>query len=181
MERRVLLAISLSFLVLFLYQTFIVPVQPPQGVATNVTAPGAASGIGSAPITPGNLTVAKPVPPVAPVVGDVQARETVIETDDVRAVFTNQGGRLRSWQLKKYRNGAGEPLDLVPEHVPPPLLLPFSLRVEDAATTARLNESLYKITQSDTTLIFDLEGADGLRVRKSFGMAQDSYDILFTA
>jgi YidC/Oxa1 family membrane protein insertase len=184
MERRVLLAISLSFLVLFVYQTFISPPRPPQGPGNATTSLPAAA------VTPGNRSapgaataLAAPAAPdqVEMLVGERDAREIVIETDDVRAVFVNQGGRLRRWQLKKYKNVAGELMDLVPDHVPAPFGLPFSLRVEDAMVTARLNESLYKVTQNDTTLVFDLETADGLRVRKTFVMTRDSYDILFTA
>jgi YidC/Oxa1 family membrane protein insertase len=184
MERRVLLAISLSFLVLFLYQTFLSPPRPPQAPAnTTLAAPGALGAPGNrtapgAPIAPVAVAAPDAVPPL---VGDTEAREIVIETDDVRGVFTNRGARLRHWQLKKYRNGRGEPLDLIPETIPAPLPIPFSLRVDDATTTARLNESLYKVTQNDTTLVFDLETADGLRVRKTFAIPRDSYDILFTA
>jgi YidC/Oxa1 family membrane protein insertase len=183
MERRVLLAISLSFLVLFLYQSFLTPTRPPQGPG-NTTPPAATTvpaTAGGVPTAPGNLTFVAPTPAVAPLVGDVERRQIVIETDDVRAVFTNLGGRLQHWQLKKYKNGTGEPLDLVPEGAAPPLALPFSLRVDDAATTARLNESLYKVTQNDTTLVFDLETAEGLRARKTYMIPRDSYDILFSA
>jgi YidC/Oxa1 family membrane protein insertase len=193
MERRVLLAISLSFLVLFLYQTFLAPPPPPRQPPSNSTAPAPGSTIAGAP-PPGNATPIAPVPlpPLEAVVGEAEARDIVIDTDDVHAVFTNRGGRLRRWQLKKYKNAAGQPIDLIPETVPAPLPIPFSLRVDDAVTTARLNESIYKVTQQvvpgdgaleagETTLTFELETGDGLRVRKTFAIAQDSYDIRFSA
>src|SRR5919106_1748379 len=99
MERRVLLAIFLSFLVLFLYQTFIVPVQPPTapgnaglGAPVAPSAPGtlAAPGNRTAPNAPGapsaQTAPSAPSAPVAPdLVGETAAREIVIETDDVRA------------------------------------------------------------------------------------------------
>ena len=184
MERRVLLAISLSFLVLFLYQTFMSPARQPQAPGNTTLGAPLAPGSPGAPgnrTAPGALTTPEAPEQVATLVGERNAREIVIETDDVRGVFTNQGGRLQHWQLKKYKKGTGEPVDLVPENIPPPLTLPFSLRVDDAATTARLNQSLYKVTQNDTTIVFDLETADGLRVQKTFVIPRDSYDILFTA
>ena len=46
------------------------------------------------------------------------ARDVVVETDSVRAVFTTAGATLKSWKLKKYLDGAGEPLELVPVDVP---------------------------------------------------------------
>jgi YidC/Oxa1 family membrane protein insertase len=183
MERRVLLAISLSFLVLFAYQTFFAPARPPEFAGN--AGPAAPTSAPVAEVTaPGNITPATTIasaPPVTTRVGDTESREIVIETDDVRAVFTNQGGRIRHWQLKKYRNASGAAMDLVPEVVPAPLPIPFSLRVDDAVVTARLNESFYKVTQNDTALTFDLETDDGLRVRKTFTMTRDSYNIVFAA
>jgi YidC/Oxa1 family membrane protein insertase len=188
MERRVLLAISLSFLVLFFYQRFFVPPAPMDGggsAAVNATgspsAPGAPASLAGV-TSPGNLSpgsVTAPPPPVANVVGEAEEREVTVETAHVRAVFTNRGGRIRHWLLKNYKNESGEPLDLIPEIVPAPLPLPFSLRIDDAATTARLNDSTYKVTQNES-LLFELETADGLRVQKTFAIAQDGFDILFS-
>ena len=42
------------------------------------------------------------------------ARDIVVETDTVRAVFSTAGATLKSWQLKKYLDDAGQPLELVP-------------------------------------------------------------------
>jgi len=188
LERRVLLAISLSFLVLFVYQSFFIPARPPAGpdplgppVQGNATqsAPAVAGITPPGHLAPGSA--AAPLPPVALAVGDTELRDILVETARVRAVFTNQGGRIRRWQLKEYRNRAGELMDLVPDQLAAPVPLPFSLRVDDAVTTKRLNESLYKVTQNDTQLSFDLETAEGLRVQKTFTLAKDGYDVLFSA
>src|SRR5262245_37123141 len=123
MERRVLLAISLSFLVLFVYQTFFQQISPPPGPGnSSVTVPtlpgapatGTAPGESAGPGAPGAAAAPEATPPAATLVGETGGREIVIETDQVRAVFTNQGGRIRHWQLKKYRNAAGAAMDLVP-------------------------------------------------------------------
>src|SRR5688500_580811 len=120
MERRVLLAITLSFLVLFLFQRFVMPPPP-------ASAPGASSATGatSAPASPAAAgapgAASAPVAPVAPVtpaiaatVSEANAREIVVETTKVRAVFSNRGATLVHWILKEYRTDAGQPLDLVP-------------------------------------------------------------------
>src|ERR671910_2100964 len=120
MERRVLLAISLSFLVLFAYQALVVPPEAPQ-VPANTTAVPTVVPPSPSVASPGNLTSAAPIlpaPPTAPVVGDTEEREIVVETQKVRAVFTNRGARLRHWILKEYKNEANAPLDLVPESIP---------------------------------------------------------------
>src|SRR5688500_1780533 len=103
MERRVLLAISLSFAVLFVYQALFVPARPTQSPA-NTTAAVAPPPLELA-MVPGNISAVAPtaVPLSPPVVGDVEEREVVVETAKVRAVFTNRGARLRHWVLKNYK------------------------------------------------------------------------------
>ena len=113
MERRVLLAISLSFLVLFAYQTLLSA--PGTGAARSPT-PGVPA---HAAVRPGWTTHAgAPVPaataagprrpqPPAALRADIEEREFVIETSSVRAVFTNRGARLKHWELKRYNRESG--------------------------------------------------------------------------
>lgn len=193
MERRVLLAISLSFLVLFLYQALFVPAAPPQSPGNATTRQVVAPAVAGTS-APGTSTAATPIhslPPTTLLVGDVEEREIVVETQKVRAVFTNKGARLHHWILKEFRNDRGEPLDLVPETIPPPSPLPFSLRLDDAVATARLNDTFYRIagvtgttvdaTTTTTTLTFEMETAEGLRARKVFTLEPASYIISFSA
>ena len=190
MERRVLLAITLSFLVLFAFQAFFGTPPPP---ATNTSAaPAVASSV--PPLVTGEPVAAAAVPPAnpsTPVVGDTEEREIVVETQKVRATLTNRGARVRHWILKEYKNDANQPLDLVPERIPAGTPYPFSLRVDDAAATARLNEALYKVsgassstvdaTSAPATLTFELETAEGLRARKVFSFETDTFIVSFSA
>src|SRR5262245_50367066 len=104
MEKRVFLAIFLSFVVLALYQSYFAP-KPVPRPAPDTTAPG------TAPAQPGTTPAAPvaPVPPapapleVAPI--DPSARDVVVETETVRATFTTAGATLKSWRLKKYLDG----------------------------------------------------------------------------
>src|SRR5688572_9909313 len=103
MERRVLLAISLSFLVLFLYQWFLPPParHDPAGNQTTgqvTPQPGVVS-------TSRNMSAEEPptpLPPAATVIGEGHERDITIDTARVRAVFTNRGGRIKHWWLKEY-------------------------------------------------------------------------------
>ncbi|MFN2448151.1 MAG: membrane protein insertase YidC [Vicinamibacterales bacterium] len=190
MERRVLLAISLSFLVLFLYQSFLLP--PPPG---DVPAPNAVPQVETPGASPGATTAAAdgsaPLPPPAPVdvvVGEQEERNITVDSGLVRAVFTNRGGRLVSWVLKEYRTSAGEPLDLVPAGAP---VLPFSLGARDEATTTQLNSALYRVSgAADSTLVvgsspadltFEVELSGGLRARKRFTFEPSSYLLRVSA
>jgi YidC/Oxa1 family membrane protein insertase len=184
MERRVLLAISLSFLVLFVYQSYFAP-PPPTGVrGPTQSSPGVAGSVAvAAPVTPPPAPTASSGPVL---VGESEERDITVETRSVRAVFTNRGARLRSWVLKDYKNDGGQPLDLVPkpENVNN-ALTPFSLRVEDAALTAKANGGLYRsqspatvdATTTAATVSFEWQDADGLHVTKSFTLEPDGYIV----
>jgi YidC/Oxa1 family membrane protein insertase len=187
MERRVLLAISLSFLVLFVYQSYFAPPAP-----TPATPPSGNSGAAaSAPAVPGALAappaaVPAPAPASTVVTGDSEERDITIETRTVRAVFTNRGARLRHWVLKQYSNDAGQPLDLVPAaDSVNNALTPFSLRLDDPEQTSRVNGALFRSTApasldgtaGPVTLSFEWQDADGLRVAKAFTLQPEGYVV----
>jgi YidC/Oxa1 family membrane protein insertase len=188
MERRVLLAISLSFLVLFAYQTYFAP-KPAPGNSSAAPAPPAVtpSSTGAAAAVP---PVADPVPPPATVdEGESAEREIVVETRSVRAVFTNRGARIKHWQLKHYLNDAGQALDLVPDaEAVNQALLPFSLRLDDPAATSAINGGLFRSdaagsvdgTGGPVTVSFAWRSA-GLVARKAFTLAPEGYTLTFTA
>jgi YidC/Oxa1 family membrane protein insertase len=189
MERRVLLAISLSFVVLFLFQSLVPPAPEP-------TPPGGSPVPGAASVaTPGvpvsGTAAAAPTAPAAvvPAVrGDDSEREFTVTTADVEAVFTNRGARLRHWRLKGYRDGTGAVLDLVPADA---AMLPFSFSTADAAQTARLNDALFQVenqaperidaTTSPAVLSFVYEGSDGLKVRKQFAFEPSGYGVTLSS
>ena len=167
MERRVLLAITLSFLVLFLFQRFVMP--PPASVpdASSGTTAGQAAGNvsptspasqpiapaaapGTAQNTPQNTSPATTPAPAAPVaattVGESTPREFVVETSKVKASFSNRGGVITHWILKEFRNDSGQPLDLVPSGAGADAVKPFTLSVDDKALTDRLKNAIYRVT-----------------------------------
>src|SRR5262245_45298690 len=118
MERRVLIAIFLSFLVLYAYQAFFVKPKPAPAKPANAPA-GATTSTTSNP-TPAPAAAPAPAPPPAPVaptatplVSGGAEQETVVETRDVIAVFSNRGGTLKSWRLKHYFDSQKQPLELV--------------------------------------------------------------------
>src|SRR6476659_7223450 len=115
MEKRVLIAVALSFLVLYGYQAFF----PPPKTATQTVAPPAVKG--APPAEPaGQQAPAEadtPAAAAAALVADAGERDIVVENDAVRAVFTNRGAVLKSWVLKRYRDHSGALLDLLPQAV----------------------------------------------------------------
>jgi YidC/Oxa1 family membrane protein insertase len=184
MEKRVLIAVLLSFLVLAGYQAFFAP-KPPANTDAQTTAATAAPGTPGAP-APAKGAAMTPVAPAAPVVGDTVARDIVVETDNVLAVFSTEGGVLKSWKLKNYAAEPGseknkehpEPLDLVPSDVPGDR--PFTLSTTDAAASATLAHALYRpsvdhlsLGSAPGTLTFEYQDQSGLGARKTFHFQPD--------
>jgi YidC/Oxa1 family membrane protein insertase len=189
MERRVFLAILLSFVVFYGYQTLFLP---PPAPASDTSKP--------VPATAAPATVASEAPAAAPVsstpepaavVSEASEREVVVDTATVQAVLTNRGGRLLHWRLKEYRDSQGEPVDLIPSALPADQPRPFSLAVEDARITQRLNSAVYRITGDNNgtldarttaaTLVFEYQNAEGLQARKEFRFDPRNYVVVFSA
>src|SRR5262245_42400326 len=95
MERRVLLAIVLPFLVLYAYQAVLVRLAPKPAVApvsSTQTANAEKPVPPAAPAANPPPAVERAAPPAAePLVADTTDREIRVETRDVIAVFTNRG------------------------------------------------------------------------------------------
>lgn len=189
MERRVFVAIFLSLLVLYGYQAFFTKAVPAPGTSspgqTGESTPAAA------PTEKVELTpVAAPAAPeVAALVGDTVERDVRVETPYVDAVFTNRGGRLKSWRLKKYRDRSKNELDLVVGELAGTQPLPFSLRVADEQTTTMLNGALFSVRgapaggvqTTPTQLTFEYRNSAGLVAVKEFEIDPGSYRVLFRA
>src|SRR6185436_11979824 len=115
MERRVLIAVLLSFLVLYGYQAMFPPPPEPKPAQTT-TSKGATAPKASAP-TQANPTASvqgAPAPaPAEAATPAAPARELEVDNADVHAVFTTRGAVLKSWKLKKYHDAEKRPLEMI--------------------------------------------------------------------
>ena len=191
MERRVLVAIFLSFIVLYLYQAFVAkPVpKPADVVATDTTAPPPAST--TKPSEGGTATTgasSPALPAAAPLVGASSEQDVRVETQDVTAVFTNRGARLKSYRLKHYFDQSHAPQELVPGDGSPAQPFPFSLRASDERVTSTLNSALYAVAgapiastvvTAQTAIRFEYRDSAGLHAVKEFHLAPASYILEF--
>jgi YidC/Oxa1 family membrane protein insertase len=188
MERRVLLAVVLSFLVLYGYQ-FLFPSPPPQVRPTAATQSSPVAQPASEPAQPAAPVDQTPAPEA--LTTEPAERQITVDTATVQAVLSNRGGRLLRWRLKAYRDANGDPVDLVPSGLPADQPRPFSLRVDDAQLTQRLNTAVYRVsgdsggridaTTNAATLTFEYQDAAGLRATKEFRFEPRTYVVTFTA
>ena len=197
MERRVFIAVILSFVVLYGYQALFMPAEPPPATkpATAPAQPAAnATGVASPAATaaaspPATAPAAAPAP--AARVAEASAREIVVDTAHARIVLSNVGARVLRWQLKGYTDAQGAMVDLVPSNLPPEEPSPFSLAVADKALTSRLQSAIYRVS-GDTQgrvdahtqpreVVFEYEDEGGLAVRKALQFEPQRHVVRLTA
>src|SRR5947209_4354898 len=120
-ERRLLLAVALSLLVLTAYQFLFPPAPPrrPNAVASAVGASAspsaAASGIPIAPATsaPARARKRGGSPPPSARLTDDREKRVELQGQEVAVAFSNRGARLVSWQLLRYRDAPGRAEEMV--------------------------------------------------------------------
>jgi YidC/Oxa1 family membrane protein insertase len=164
-ERRLLLAVALSLLVVTAYQVFIRPhiIPPPQPTASPQADAGAAR---PATAQPGTTTPAAPIPPpaaaaprtpatvaAAPVepVADERERRVEVTTAEAQVAFANRGARPVAWELPQYKNGAGEAEDMVRVLVDGPRSLDFE--TGDPALDERLRTLLFRASSEQLDVV----------------------------
>jgi YidC/Oxa1 family membrane protein insertase len=161
-ERRLLIAVALSLLVLTAYQMLFAPRPAPAPAPGAAASPaGAASPSPAAPPSPlaspaparpaGAAAAAKAsavkgargaAPAPAPAVQDERERRVEVATPDLVAAFSNRGAALVSWRLARYEDARGRPEEMVFATSGGPR--PLALETGDVALDAQLREALYK-------------------------------------
>ncbi len=162
-ERRLLLAIALSLLVLTGYQLLFPPKPasiPPFEVASSRTAaqePRATM----APAAPAAAVRVAPKAPAAaqPAIADERERRVEVESADLSIAFTNRGARLLSWRLLGFLDERGRPEEMVAASAGTGR--PFDLETGDAVVDARLKDALF--LASTETLKVGATGSNELR------------------
>ena len=181
-ENKSLLVMMLVLVTVFFGLQYFRAKTNPQTVSPNAasSASQSAASAGSQPApqpgAPVNKSAANPAATsAAPSVPAVQASAestTTIENELYRITFTNRGGQVTTWILKKYKDSDGKPLNLVHTQAAQQFGFPLSLYTYDASLTANLSNALYIPSATGNlaapaTLTFNY--SDGtVRVRKTF-------------
>lgn len=195
MEKRLVIATVLSFLVLIGYQLLVVKPKlqkQPQKIETTaappttaaVTSPGIEVKRATEKKEEARQAVSVVKEALKPVSAEVE-QEITIETSLFISKWSNRGGVLRSFVLKNHRNINGQGLDLVHQLSQEVDLAPFSIWLEDKETAGMLNNSLFMATGNSTMLkdgdktelIFDYSDGKSTSARKVIRLTGGKYDL----
>jgi YidC/Oxa1 family membrane protein insertase len=182
LERRLLLAFLLMGGVLLLTPYFYkyVSPPPPPGAAKQTTVAGTAEPKAPAPAPPSAPAPAKAKPAqaarAAPQVVAEKEDTFTIDTDLYRIELSNRGGTVRSWILKKYKDSAGKPLQLVNLPGAAKAGYPFSLDFGEKKPAVDLNQVLFSAKPAPDGLGIEYRFSDGkVEAGKSFRFQRDRY------
>lgn len=176
-EKRVMIAVGLSFVMLIVWRLAFPP--PPEAKKPAAVQPVARP----TPPVPAAQTKgpaksphasSAPRPAALPVVIGGKAEDIVVESDLYRVTFSTQGAVVKSWVLKKYRDAKEEPLDVVNGPACEALGYPMKLSLANHEELAdKLNAAIYVATPSGPSLQapqkIEFTYSDGtVRVKKQF-------------
>ncbi len=139
-ERRLLLAVALSLLVLTAY-SLLFPAATPAPVPPAPALAQAPSPL-AAPPARAEAVVPQAAPPKASVVADERERRVEVVAPDFTVAFSNRGARPVSWTLARHRDARGAPEEMVP--AAGALVRPLDIETGDADVDARLREALFR-------------------------------------
>lgn len=188
MERRILLAFALSFVVLALYLRLFAPAALPPGPAPaedrpldQVPAPEKA--------LPGEArkpTRYEGLPAAAGKVADEAERRIEVDTPLYRARFSNRGAEMESFVLKEHRDQSGSPFEMLPKEASERLgIRPLAVELEEPEQSAALREGLYQTSEEKVSLgpegmgslYFRWADGRGLEALKRIGFSGGSYQL----
>ncbi len=193
MEKRLLLAIVLSFALLLGWQFIFVkkqPMEPAQGLPVEARQVLESPPLPEvqAPQKQAEELTAKvgeiPEAAVEPVSGESE-KQIQIDTPFYRATWSTRGAVLTSWRLKQHTDEEGEELELVAAAARELGRYPLALQTGDPEFDNLLNQALFKPSRQRLELMagesqelrFEFADEQGNRVKKIITFRGDGYDI----
>jgi YidC/Oxa1 family membrane protein insertase len=175
MEQRLLLAFVLMGLVLFLTPYFYKAPPPPAKTTIKSTDQNASAQTKPAAAAPATPQAAPSEPAPGQIEGSTE-QQFVIDTDIYSVTLSNRGGTIRSWILKKYKDRAGKPLELINAASYAKVAPPFSVVLRDDKAADALNYGLYVARPAANGLGIQYTFSDGKNYAlKSFQFSKSGY------
>ena len=170
-DSRSLLVFSAVFVLFFLGMQLFGP-KKPETVAPSTPATATKTTTSEPASTPAAAPNAPAVSPESAAMAAAAETTTVVENELYRITFSNRGGEVTSWILKKYKNEAGAPLDLVNQQAAAKFGYPLSLWTNDKDLRSRMNQALFVASatgalNAPATLTLTYS-ENGLAIKKTF-------------
>ena len=194
MEKRTILAIALSFLVLmgfdFVYRNYLAPDEPTQIVENTENEPQAAPQQSTEAVVQ-NM----PEPLLAVSETDTKTdgpKEIIIRGELYQAVVDSKGAVLSSWSLNNYRSSQGRQFEMIAAgEKGEKYSLPGSMIFNDPNTSAVANETMYEVTVRGepysgmpitvpVDVVLTLRQGD-LAIQKTYSFKEDNYTVDLSA
>jgi YidC/Oxa1 family membrane protein insertase len=175
MQKRTLLAFILMGLVLFAMPYFFKSSQPPAQTPKTAKTAAPAAPSSPAPAQPVQAALPAEAGAVAPVAAHDE-QTTFVDTALYHVVFSNRGGVVTSWTLKKYLNAEGKPLEVVNAAAAPKEGYPFAFEFRAQKPPMDLNQALFVASKSADGMRVTFEFAsNGATAQKRFQFMPNSY------
>ncbi len=182
MEKRLIIAIGLSVLIIVGFnilfpQRPVVPVKQPAQASAPATAGTAAVPAGT--ITPTAAGEPKPAQPVAQAGPEIVTR---IETDLYSADISSNGGVIKSWRLKKYKDISGNPIEMLvyPAGMKPLVVVPEGTTWQEAqgyGFTSNMDSLSLNASNPEGEVTLMYSGPDGKSVKKRLVFKNGTYSV----
>jgi len=186
MEKRLILAIVLSFLVLALYQMVFMKNKPRTEPQVQTQAPAQQASPEPKTAEPSAPPAAASSAPQAFDEAEAQAEQQVlVDTSLYQSVWSNRGASLRSWRLKAHLDENKEGLELVSRRAAEVGRFPFSVETQDADLDKTANGGLFipsatrlELRDGQTgQLKFSYSDGNSVKIEKTFIFTGGAYDF----
>jgi YidC/Oxa1 family membrane protein insertase len=179
MDRNSAIGLTLIAALLMVYFYWFAPEPAPavKPVATQSTQPQQSES-GKQVVTPTDSALAQTY-------GDLSsfaqgtAEDKVIETEDVRVIFSNKGGMIKSLELKKYKTYSQKPLFLIT-----PERSTFDLLTKYQGKEIDLYDLYYQLSESkkgdSTVLDYTVKLSNGAFLTQSYSIPAKGYEIAYS-
>src|SRR5262249_36719218 len=115
-------------------------------------------------------------PPPAENIAAQKREEVVFETPLYIATFWNVGGVLKSFRLKGYSDGEGQPVQLINQQAGEKVGWPLTLVTGDKAIDDQLRDAPFAVHRDPTGLVLEY-ASNGLYARKAIGFDSNTYEF----
>lgn len=151
------------------------------GSAESATTKAAASTASGTPMALSNTSAADNAgaTPAEGSVSAASAQDYTLDTNLYHVVFSNRGATVKSWTLKKFKDSAGAPLELVNLKGAQKVGYPFSLTFRDKQPNTNLNQDLWVAHPGQDTISFEYSNGT-IHASKTFALQPDGYMVQYS-